>query len=397
MASRIDQTFARLRAERRPGLVTYITAGDPDLPRSAEILRALDRSGADVLEVGVPFSDPLADGPVIQRAAERARAAGGSLRTVLALIESVRADIVAPIVVFSYANPLLRMGLEPFARAARSAGVDGVLVLDLPIEEADGFRETLAACDLDTIFLLSPTTTDARIRRAAELARGFLYGISRLGVTGARARVGTEARALVARIRAHTSLPVALGFGISRPEHVAEVTAYADAAVVGSALVSLIAEAGGSPGLIGRIEAYVGWLKGARAAASDDEHGRRDAADAAAQPTASPRRVPTLDDLRRDIDRLDEVIVRLLNERARVVCEIGRLKRTDGVPVYQPEREKQVIDHVRGIAGEGPLGPEVIVRLFERIIDEARRLERRGVNGDASPEASAADLGGNPE
>jgi tryptophan synthase alpha chain len=261
--SRIDETFARLRRERQPGLVTYTTAGDPDLPRSGQILRALDRAGADVLEVGVPFSDPLADGPVIQRATERALAAGSSLRAVLSLVASERAQLGAPIVLFSYANPILRMGLQSFAQCAASAGVDGVLALDLPIEEADSFRDALATAGLDTIFLLSPTTTDARIRKAAAIGRGFLYGISRLGVTGARERVASGAEALVRRIRTHTAMPVALGFGISRPEHVAEVTSYADAAVVGSALVSLIADVGTSPDLIPRVEAYVRDLKSA--------------------------------------------------------------------------------------------------------------------------------------
>jgi tryptophan synthase alpha chain len=243
--------------------VTYVTAGDPDLPRSAEIMKALDRAGADVIEVGVPFSDPLADGPVIQRATERALAAGASLSTVLDLVAGIRPVVSAPLVLFSYANPLIRMGLETFAERASAAGVDGVLALDLPIEEAGEFREILASRGMDTIFLLSPTTTDARIRQAATLGRGFLYGISRLGVTGARDQVASGAEALVRRIRAQTDLPVALGFGISRPEHVAEVGAYADAAVVGSALVSLIAEAGGSPGLTEQVEAYVGALKGA--------------------------------------------------------------------------------------------------------------------------------------
>ena len=265
MASRIAETFARLRREGRTGLVTYTTAGDPDLPRSGEILRALDRAGADVLEVGVPFSDPLADGPVIQRATERALAAGGSLKSALSLIGSVRPQLRAPVVVFSYANPILRMGMETFASRAAEVGVDGVLALDLPIEEAGGFRDVLAAKGLDTIFLLSPTTTDDRITRAASIGRGFLYCISRLGVTGARNRVAAGAEDLVRRIRAHTDLPVALGFGISRAEHVAEVGAYADAAVVGSALVSLIAEHGQSPQLVDLVEAYVRELKGAPA------------------------------------------------------------------------------------------------------------------------------------
>ena len=261
MASRIADTFARLRREKRPGLVTYVTAGDPDPARSAEILLALDRAGADVLEVGVPFSDPLADGPVIQRATERALAAGTTLRGVLDLIARVRGRIAAPIVIFSYANPILRLGADRFARDAAAAGVDGVLVLDLPIEEAGAFRQTLTRAGIDMIFLLSPTTTEDRIRKAGELGSGFLYGISRLGVTGARDQVASGAEALVRRIRAHTTLPIALGFGISRPEHVAEVTTFADAAVVGSALVSVVAEHGQSPDLVARVEDYVRWLK----------------------------------------------------------------------------------------------------------------------------------------
>ena len=258
---RLADTFERLRAEGRPGLVTYTTAGDPDLARSGEILVALDRAGADVLEVGVPFSDPLADGPVIQRATERAIAAGTNLRGVLSMIAAVRGKISAPIVLFSYANPLLRMGVDAFAAEAARAGVQGVLALDLPIEEATEFRATLAAGGLDTIFLLSPTTTEARIRKAAELGRGFLYGISRLGVTGARDSVAAGAEDMVQRIRRQTAMPIALGFGISKPEHVAEVGRYADAAVVGSALVSLVAETAGRPDAIGRIEAYVASLK----------------------------------------------------------------------------------------------------------------------------------------
>jgi tryptophan synthase alpha chain len=259
--SRLAETFAALRREGRTGLVTYTTAGDPDLSRSAEILKTLDRAGADVLEVGVPFSDPLADGPVIQRATERALAAGTTLAGVLDLVASIRHEVRAPVVIFSYANPLFRMGLDRFVERAARAGVDGVLTLDLPIEEADDFRSRLSARDLDMIFLLSPTTTDARIRKAAELGRGFLYGISRLGVTGARDRVATGAEAMVARIRRHTTMPIALGFGISRPEHVAEVGQYADAAVVGSALVSLIAEAADTPRLLEQVEGYVRDLK----------------------------------------------------------------------------------------------------------------------------------------
>jgi tryptophan synthase alpha chain len=258
---RIADTFARLRAARAPGLVTYVTAGDPDLERTGGILRALDRGGADVLEVGVPFSDPLADGPVIQRATERALAAGTTLAGVLDLVGRLRNDLAAPIVLFSYANPILRLGAERFADRAREAGVDGVLVLDLPIEEADEFRALLAARGIDTILLLSPTTTDDRLRKAASLGTGFLYAISRLGVTGARDRVAGGAEEMVRRIRAVSPLPIALGFGISKPEHVREVGQWADAAVVGSALVSVIAEAGASDGLEQRVEDFARWLK----------------------------------------------------------------------------------------------------------------------------------------
>ncbi len=261
MSARIADVFRRLKTTGRTGLVTYVTGGDPDLGRSAEILWALDRAGADVVEVGVPFSDPLADGPVIQRASERALAAGGTLTSVLQLIAKARAGLRAPVVLFTYANPVFRMGAEPFAARAAAAGVDGVLVLDLPIEEAGPLRQTIVNAGMDPIFLLSPTTTDDRLRQAAELGRGFLYGISRLGVTGARDQVASGASALVARIRAVSSLPVAVGFGLSRPEHVREIGKCADAAVVGSALVNMIAQAADSEDLIPAVERYVAWLR----------------------------------------------------------------------------------------------------------------------------------------
>jgi tryptophan synthase alpha chain len=259
--SRIDAAFRDLRNERRCGLVTYVTAGDPDLERSREILVRLDRAGADVLEVGVPFSDPLADGPVIQRATERAIAAGATLVKVLAIVSDVRSLVKAPIVIFSYANPILRMGLDEFVSRARQAGVDGVLALDVPPEESTQFREALSRARIDTIFLLSPTTSAERIRRAAALGTGFLYGISRLGVTGARDEIADSARELADRVRRETGMPLALGFGLSRPEHVRAVSEFADAAVVGSALVNVIAEHGRSPRLLDEVERYVRWLK----------------------------------------------------------------------------------------------------------------------------------------
>jgi tryptophan synthase alpha chain len=259
--SRLADTFARLKAAGTPGLVAYMTAGDPSLERSAGILRAIDRGGADVIEVGVPFSEPLADGPVIQRATERALAAGATLSGVLDLVGRVRSALGPPVVLFSYANPVLRMGLARFADRAREAGVDGVLVLDLPIEEAGDAQSLLATRGIDTIFLLSPTTSDARLKKAASLGSGFLYAISRLGVTGARDALAEGAPEMVARIRAVTNLPVALGFGLSKPEHVRAVGRWADAAVVGSALVTVIAEAGHAPTLDARVEEYVRWLK----------------------------------------------------------------------------------------------------------------------------------------
>jgi tryptophan synthase alpha chain len=260
--SRLDATFAGLREQQRCGLVAYVTAGDPDYARSAEILRALDRGGADVLEVGVPFSEPLADGPVIQRASERALAGGMTLTRTLDLIAEVRPSLRAPIVLFTYANPVFRFGFDRFFARAASVGVDGLLVLDLPIEEGGPLHASASAAGIDTIWLLSPTTTEARIRRASELGRGFLYGISRLGVTGAREHVASGARDLAARIRTQTKLPIAIGFGLSRPEHVREVGQWADAAVVGSALVNVIAEHAASPAVAEKVEGYVRWLAG---------------------------------------------------------------------------------------------------------------------------------------
>lgn len=259
--SRIDAAFRDLRTQGRTGLVTYVTAGDPDLERCREILVRLDRAGADVIEIGVPFSDPLADGPVIQRATERAIAAGATLDKVLTMVGDVRPLVNAPLVIFSYANPILRMGLETFIARAQRAGVDGVLTLDVPPEESEAIRPALSRARIDTIFLLSPTTTVARIRRAAALGSGFLYGISRLGVTGARDTVADSAQELAARVRAETGMPLALGFGFSRPEHVRSVAGFADAAVVGSALVTVIAEHRDSAALLDEVERYVRWLK----------------------------------------------------------------------------------------------------------------------------------------
>lgn len=260
--SRIDAAFRELRAAGRIGLVTYVTAGDPDIERSREILVRLDRAGADILEVGVPFSDPLADGPVIQRATERALAGGANLEKVLKMIGDVRPLVNAPIVLFTYANPILRMGLDRFVSRAKAVGVDGVLTLDVPPEESEEIRSAYSHARIDTIFLLSPTTETERIRRASALGTGFLYGISRLGVTGAREDMAASARELAQRVRKETGMPLAIGFGLSRPEHVRAVGELADAAVVGSALVNVIAEHGQSAELMNEVERYIRWLKG---------------------------------------------------------------------------------------------------------------------------------------
>jgi tryptophan synthase alpha chain len=258
--SRLQQTFERLEADGRGGLVAYLTAGDPDVDTSAAVITAVAKAGADVLEIGVPFSDPLADGPVIQRAIERALAAGMTLRGSLELVRQVRSAVDTPIVLFTYANPVLRMEATAFARAAADAGADGVLILDYPVEEAEPLRGPLVDAGLDPIFLVSPTTTEARIRRSGELGRGFLYVISRLGVTGMRDRLASDVPALLARVRAASPLPIAVGFGISSPEQVAEACRSADAAVVGSALVDTIAR-NGTGNVCEHASEYVKWLK----------------------------------------------------------------------------------------------------------------------------------------
>ena len=261
MTSRLTAAFEGIRSRGKGGLVTYLTAGDPDAVTSAALLEAAAGAGADVLEVGVPFSDPLADGPIIQRATERALAGGMTLRGTLEVVRRVRQRTNTPIVLFTYGNPVLRMGVDAFAGCAAGAGVDGVLVLDYPVEESAPLRSAIVRAGMDPIFLISPTTTDSRIRSSADLAGGFLYLISRLGVTGMRDRLPPDVATLASRVRACTGLPIALGFGISRPEHVAEACRVADAAVVGSALVNVVAEHGKRADVCERVSEYVQWLK----------------------------------------------------------------------------------------------------------------------------------------
>ncbi len=242
-SSRISKCFAELRASGELGIVAYIVAGDPSLEASLKYVLALAEAGADVIELGVPFSDPLADGPTIQRGAERALKAGATLAGVLDLVRRIRQSSPVSIVVFSYYNPILQMGLEEFASAAASAGADGVLVTDLTPEESEEYRRILAAHHLDTIFLGAPTSTDERLAKIAACSSGFLYLISRTGVTGAKDALPDDLPALLRRARAVTQLPIAVGFGISLPGHVSILGGLADAAVVGSALVSEIEKA----------------------------------------------------------------------------------------------------------------------------------------------------------
>lgn len=240
--TRIGEAFARCRAQGRKAFVAFVTAGDPSPERTVEVALELERGGADVLELGVPFSDPLADGPVIQRSSERALRRGVTLLRVLEMVREIRRRSALPTVLFSYLNPIHRLGTERLADQARQAGVDGVLVTDLPPEEANGWLDAARRADLDTIFLAAPTSPDERLRRIAQASRGFVYAISRTGVTGEKDRVSDDARPLVERVRAQTREPVAIGFGISSPEQVRAAAQLADGVVVGSALVRFLEE-----------------------------------------------------------------------------------------------------------------------------------------------------------
>jgi tryptophan synthase alpha chain len=261
--SRIAETFARLRDVRdggRRGFIPFVTAGDPALSTTCALIPALARAGADIIELGVPFSDPMADGVVIQRASERALRNGITLADVLSVVKDARRETDVPVVLFSYFNPLLQFGLERLCDEARAAGVDGVLVTDLVPEEAEEFSTLLTRNSLDMIFLVAPTSTDARLSMVTRRASGFIYAVSRAGVTGARGEVSAEAEKLVGRVRALSDLPVAVGFGISTREQVAEVWRYADAAVVGSALVAEIERRAGAPDAVARIAEFAASL-----------------------------------------------------------------------------------------------------------------------------------------
>jgi tryptophan synthase alpha chain len=241
---RIEEAFAGARRDRRAAFIPYLTAGDPSAKLTLELVLALERAGADLVELGVPFSDPLADGAVNQRAAARALAGGTTLAGVLEIVRRVRDRSSIPLILFTYVNPLLRMGMERFARAAAGAGVDGVLATDLPVEESDDYRKFLLSCGIAPIFLVAPTTAPARLPAIAAACRGFVYYVARTGVTGERQGLPPELREGVARLRESTSLPIAVGFGVSTRSQVEEIAAFADGFVVGSALVKAVEDAG---------------------------------------------------------------------------------------------------------------------------------------------------------
>ena len=254
---RIADGFTDLKRAGKKGFIPFITAGDPDLATTEKLLITLAQSGATLIELGVPFSDPMADGPVIQRASERALKNEFGLQDILNAVTRARKQIDIPIILFSYYNPLFQFGLKRLAEAAKDAGLDGVLVTDLSPEESGEFATALRARDLDMIFLVAPTSTDERLKLVAERASGFIYAVSRAGVTGTRETMSAEAEKLVSRVRKFSELPVAVGFGISNAEQVADVQRYADAVVVGSAIVAEMEQLGDSPDLVKHIGEFL--------------------------------------------------------------------------------------------------------------------------------------------
>ncbi|HET6854290.1 MAG TPA: tryptophan synthase subunit alpha [Pyrinomonadaceae bacterium] len=254
---RIDDAFNTLKQQGKKGIVPFVTAGDPDLATTERLLVELSQAGATLIELGVPFSDPMADGPVIQRASERALKNNFGLQDLLDSAARARKQIDTPIILFSYYNPLLQFGLKRIAQATRDAGLDGILVTDLTPEESGEFEAGLRANDLNMIFLIAPTSTDERLRLVAEHASGFIYAVSRAGVTGARSSVSAEAEKLVTRMRQFSTLPIAVGFGISNAEQVRDVRRYADAVVVGSAIVAEMERLIDAPDIAQRIGQFV--------------------------------------------------------------------------------------------------------------------------------------------
>ncbi len=260
-SQRIARRFAERKSQGRPALVAYLTAGDPTPERTPELVLALERGGADVLELGVPFSDPIADGPVIQAASDRALKAGTTVAKVLQIAREIRKRSEIPMILFSYINPLLRYGLVKLAREARESGIDGVLLTDVSVEEALEPVRQLRSQGLDTIFLAAPTSTERRLKLVAEYSSGFVYVVSRAGVTGERSSLAASVEPLCTRLRALTGKPLAVGFGVSKREHVEALGHYADGAVVGSAIMRIVDEPGNG-NIEERLEAFLAELTG---------------------------------------------------------------------------------------------------------------------------------------
>ncbi len=254
--NRIESRFQALKTRGVSAFIPYITAGDPNLEVSEKLVLALERAGADIIEFGVPFSDPVGDGIVIQEAAQRALLHGASLRKVIASVRAIRTKSEVPLLLFSYFNPILAYGIETFALDAADAGVDGVLCVDLPPDEADDYKAALDRAGLCTVFLTAPTTSDDRLRLVGAKSTGFVYYVSRLGVTGEKAALAEGLKEAVARIQRLTGKPVAVGFGISTPEQAAAVAGLAEGVVVGSAIVRVVAEHGNDPALVDNVEAF---------------------------------------------------------------------------------------------------------------------------------------------
>jgi tryptophan synthase alpha chain len=261
MTTRITELFARLKKEGRKGFIAYITAGDPSPERTGSLIEALERGGADLIELGVPFSDPIADGPVIQRAGYRALAAGTTVCKVLEIAAEVRTRSEIPLLLFTYLNPVMRYGFEKLAGDAKAAGIDGCLLTDASVEEAGGYVHVMRAAGLDTVFLAAPTSTPRRLQLVAEYSTGFVYLVSRAGVTGERDSISSSVAPLIRAMRAVTDLPLAVGFGVSTPEHVAEIGLQAEAVVVGSAIMRLIEQNTGNASLEIQLESFVRELK----------------------------------------------------------------------------------------------------------------------------------------
>ena len=258
--SRIQQKFVSLKDEGRKGFIPFVTAGDPDLNTSLLIIQALAELGADVVELGVPFSDPMADGPIIQESSQRALVNKVSLDDVLRMVKRFRSGSETPIVLFGYLNPVMQYGLERFATQADESGVDGVLITDIVDDEAAEISNYLENKGIDLISLVAPTTSDERLEKIASRARGFIYAVSRAGVTGTQSKVSSAAETLVSRVRKYTDLPVAVGFGISNASQIESVWKYADAAVVGSAIVAEIGAVGPSDNAVNRVREFVDGL-----------------------------------------------------------------------------------------------------------------------------------------